>query len=99
MGTKNSRRTRNRKMGERKQNGVENIVEGRERKTVQRDTLRDKFELLLGLLSATARIQHSVNYVPKYFIIKHFAVLIVAPTTAGNEKKKEKRANNALEAT
>lgn len=88
-------------MGEREQNGVENIVEGRERKTVQRDTLRDKFELLLGLLSATARIQYSVNYASKSFIIKHFAVLIVAPTTAENEKKKKKKneANNALEAT
>lgn len=81
MGTKNSRKTGNRKMEERKQNGVENIVEGRERKTVRRDKLRDKFELLLGLLSVTARIQDSVNYAPKCFIIKHFAVLIVAPTT------------------
>jgi len=44
-------------MKERKQDGVENIIERRERKTVQRDKLRDKFELLLGLLSATARIQ------------------------------------------
>lgn len=67
---------------------MENIVEGKERKTVQRDKLRDKFELLLGLLSATARIQDSVNYAPKCFIIKHFAVLIVAPTMAENEKKR-----------
>jgi len=66
------------------------------RKTVQGDKLRDKFELLLGLLNATARIQDSVNYAPKCFIIKHFAVLIVAPTTAENEKKKM---NNALKAT
>lgn len=72
---------------EERKDRVENIVERRERKTVQRDKLRDKFELLLGLLSATARIQDSVNYAPKCFIIKHFAVLIVAPTTAGNEKK------------
>lgn len=74
-------------MEERKQNGVENIVEGREREAAQRDKLRDKFELLLGLLSATARIQDSVNYASKCFIIKHFAVLIVAPTTAEAEKK------------
>lgn len=54
-----------------------------------RDKLRDKFELLLGLLRATARIQDSVNYAPKCFIIKHFTVLIVAPTiTAGNETRK-----------
>jgi len=58
------------------------------RKTVQGDKLRDKFELLLGLLNATVRIQDSVNYAPKCFIIKHFAVLIVAPTTAENEEKK-----------
>ena len=62
---------------------------------VQRDKLQDKFELLLGLSSATARIQDSVNYAPKCFIIiKHFAVLIVVPTTA--EKKKT---NNVFEAT
>lgn len=61
-----------------------------ERRTEQGDKLRDKFELLLGLLRATARIQDSVNYAPKCFIIKHFAVLIVAPTIAtGNETRKE----------
>lgn len=42
---------------EERKDRVENIVEKRERKTVQRDKLRDKFELLLDLLSATARIQ------------------------------------------
>jgi len=58
---------------------------------VQRDKLQDKFELLLGLSSATARIQDSVNYAPKCFIIiKHFAVLIVAPTTAEMKKKKKR---------
>lgn len=71
--TRGERETERWKEG-RKQDGVENIV-GREevRKTVQRDKLRDKFEILLGLLRATARIQDSVNYAPKCFIIKHFA--------------------------
>lgn len=61
-------------------------MEGKARKAEQRDEFRDKFKLLLGLLSATARIQDNVNYAPKCFIIKRFAVLIVAPTMAQDEK-------------
>lgn len=80
------------KSGERRKR--RNIVKGRERKIEQGDKLRDKFELLLSLLSATARIQDSVNYAPKCFIIKHFAVLIVTPTATEDEKT-----SNALGAT
>lgn len=64
---------------------------GEKRKTERGDKLRDKFELLLGLLRATARIQDSVNYAPKYFIIKHFVVLIVAPTIAARNEMKTKK--------
>lgn len=64
---------------------------GEKRKTERGDKLRDKFELLLGLLRATAQIQDSVNYAPKYFIIKHFVVLIVAPTIAARNEMKTKK--------
>lgn len=71
---------------------------GEKRKTERGDKLRDKFELLLGLLRATARIQDSVNYAPKYFIIKHFVVLIVALTIAArNEMKTKKKESRRCE--
>ncbi|EGI59954.1 hypothetical protein G5I_11874 [Acromyrmex echinatior] len=43
---------------------------------VQRDKLQDKFELLLGLSSATARIQDSVNYAPNLGKYTHCLNLI-----------------------
>lgn len=62
-------------------------MKGKTRKVEQRDEFRDKFKLLLDLLSATTRIQDNVNYAPKCFIIKRFAVLIVAPTMVEDKKK------------